>query len=192
MHAEAEPVAFPEVVEADIFPVGAHFAGVDERREAHELDRRPLILGAEPEGVLILEPKFSKAPERVDAADVGQEVEGHAVPGFVVRITQPEAPRKHVLPVGGEWKEVNPLGIEAMEVVAIERAIVPGPVFDAIEAAARRSSGDVADVELGEDRRVQEVWLVEQPGGLIVGKEPLDRGYLAVFTLTDARHHIAA
>ncbi len=54
------------------------------------------------------------------------------------------------------------VGVEALEVVLLQRPVVPGAHRDVIEPAAPRTVALVAVVDVREDRRVEIAGLLEQ------------------------------
>src|SRR5687767_15209366 len=117
MHAEAEPVALLHSIEADLFPVAGDLAGVDERREADPLDRRPVVFRRHPDRVFILEAEFAEAADGVDATHVRQEVERYPMPGLIVRVAEADLAGDHVGLARDERHILAQVAIEPAEVV---------------------------------------------------------------------------
>ena len=65
-----------------------------------------------------------------------------------------------------ERDELRDVGVEALEVIELEGAVVPESHRHVIEAAAARPAALVAVVDFGEERGVQVAGLFEQTGSV--------------------------
>ena len=135
------------------------------------------------------EPVVAEPAQRVVAAEVWHQVEGHGLSVCHVRSSRARRGRHSTRRSARKLIALPEIHVEAVERVSVERPVVEVVEFDAVPAAvARVARTPVVDLDVG--RRPQEVRLRRKPRRRRVVEDLLDRGQRAILSGPDPVMHV--